>query len=140
MDQMSDLAFVDDDHGEGVCISLEEGRIKAPFDGMVIDVDSQNHAIRLLSENGMILDMQIFQDHDASSKNILKASVEAPSRIKKGDTIAFIDLQKFNSDAGHIDIALIIKNSKDYLGIIPATAGKVDYGDLLVTTIVSETL
>ena len=64
----------------------------------------------------------------------------APVKIKKGDTIAFIDLQKFNSDADRIDIALIIKNSKDYLGIIPAAAGKVDYGDLLVTTIVSETL
>lgn len=137
---MSDLAFVDDDHGEGVCISLEEGRIKAPFDGMVIDVDPQNHAIGLLSENGMMLDMRIFQNHGASSKNIFKASVEAPVKIKKGDTIAFIDLQKFNSDADRIDIALIIKNSKDYLGIIPAAAGKVDYGDLLVTTIVSETL
>lgn len=137
---MSDLAFVDDDHGEGVCISLEEDRIKAPFDGMVIDVDPQNHAIRLLSENGMMLDMRIFQNHDASSKHIFKAPVEAPARIRKGDTIAFIDLQKFNSDADRIDIALIIKNSKDYLGIIPAAAGKVDYGDLLVTTIVSETL
>ncbi|MBR3005273.1 MAG: PTS glucose transporter subunit IIA, partial [Erysipelotrichaceae bacterium] len=63
---MSDLAFVDDDHGEGVCISLEEGRIKAPFDGMVIDVDPQNHAIGLLSENGMMLDMRIFQNHGAS--------------------------------------------------------------------------
>ena len=137
---MSDLAFVDDDHGEGICISLAESKIAAPFDGMVIDVDCQKHTIRLLSENGMMLDICLSQNTDASSGNIFEASVKVPERIRKGDTIAFIDTWNNKNDADHIDIALIITNSKDYLGILPMTMGKVNYGDLLITTIVSETL
>jgi phosphotransferase system IIA component len=136
---MSDLAFVDDDHGEGICISLAESKIAAPFDGMVLDVNNQKHTIRLLSENGMMLDMCLSQNFDASSGNIFEASVKVPERIRKGDTVAFIDTRN-NNNADHIDIALIIINSKDYLGILPVKMGKVDYGDLIVTTIVSETL
>ena len=51
-----------------------------------------------------------------------------------------IDLKEYRKYAKDIDVALIILNSEDYLGILPAVSDKTDYGDLLITTIVSESI
>ncbi len=139
---MSDQAFVDDDHGEGINIRLEEGKIAAPFDGVVIDMDFNGYyTIKLLSENGIFLKMKIISAVNVTIPNdIFHIFTEPARRVKKGDVLVSLDMQEFSKYADHIDVALIIMNSEDYLGIIPVSKGKVESGELLITTIVSEVL
>ena len=53
--RISDQAFVDGDHGEGICISLSDGKIKAPFDGRVTGIEPDRPAVRLLGSGGIKL-------------------------------------------------------------------------------------
>ena len=132
LDQMSDEAFADADHGEGVYIALNEKRIVSPFDGTVTDITSDGCTISIRSTNGLNVMLKICIGENA----ILKARVRKDQKVKKGDLL--ITSEDRNKNAGNIGVAVVITNSKDYLGVIPVFSKRVDYGDLLITTIVSE--
>ena len=136
---MSDQAFVDGDHGEGICISLSGGKIKAPFDGKVTGIEPDRPAVRLLGSGGIKLLIKAGIEDNIPS-NIFKMHIRKDQKIRKGDLLFEIDLKEYRKYAKDIDVALIILNSEDYLGILPAVSNKTDYGDLLITTIVSESI
>ena len=136
---MSDRAFVDGGHGEGILISITDGKIRAPFDGRTVEVDPDRPAVRLSSNNGMKLLLRM-NLADNIPKNIFTMHIEKDQKIRKGDLLLEIDLKEYRKYAENIDIALIITNSEDYLGILPVFSDKTDFGDLLITTIVSETI
>ena len=134
---MSDQAFVDGDYGEGILISLSDGKIKAPFDGRVVELKSDQPAVTLASKNGMNLSIRPVND---VPDNIFKMHIRKDQIIRKGELLLEFDLKEYQKYAENIDIALIILNSKDYLGILPVFSDKTDFGDLLITTIVSESI
>ena len=136
---MSDQAFVDGDHGEGICISVTDGKIRAPFDGRILGIGPERSAVRLLSNNGMKLLLRM-NLADNVPKNIFTTHIGKDQKIRKGDLLLEIDLKEYRKYAENIDIALIITNSEDYLGILPVFSDKTDFGDLLITTIVSESI
>ena len=132
LDQMSDEAFTDADQGEGVYIVPSEKRIVSPFDGTVTDITPDGCTISIRSINGLNVMLKTSFGENA----ILKARVRKDQKVKKGDLL--ITSEDRNKNAGNIGVAVVITNSKDYLGVIPVFSKRVDYGDLLITTIVSE--
>lgn len=132
LDQMSDEAFADADHGEGVYIALGEKRIVSPFDGTVTDITPDGCTIRIRSMNGLNVMLKTSFGENA----ILMARVRKDQRVRKGDLLITSDDR--NKSAKNIGVAVVITNSNDYLGVIPVFSKRVDYGDLLITTIVSE--
>lgn len=132
LDQMSDEAFADADQGEGVYIVPSEKRIVSPFDGTVTDITPDGCTISIRSINGLNVMLKTSFGENA----ILKARVRKDQKVKKGDLL--ITSEDRNKNAGNIGVAVVITNSKDYLGVIPVFSKRVDYGDLLITTIVSE--
>ena len=132
LDQMSDEAFADADHGEGVYIVPSEKRIVSPFDGTVTDITPDGCTIRIRSMNGLNVMLKTSFGENA----ILMARVRKDQRVRKGDLLITSDDR--NKSAKNIGVAVVITNSNDYLGVIPVFSKRVDYGDLLITTIVSE--
>jgi len=134
---MSDQAFVDGGHGEGILISITDGKIRAPFDGRVVEIELDKPAVRLSSNNGMKLLIRPTEDIPDS---IFRMHIRKDQKIRKGELLLESDLKEYRKYAENIDIALIILNPEDYLGIIPVFSDKTDFGDLLITTIVSESI
>lgn len=132
---MSDQAFVDGGHGEGIIISATAGKIRAPFDGRVVEIDRS--AVRLSSSNGLKLLIQVAEN---VPEDIFAMHIRKDQKIRKGELLLEFDLKEYRKYANNIDIALIILNPEDYLGILPVFSDITDYGDILITTIVSESI
>lgn len=129
---MSDKAFADADDGEGVYLIPEERKIAAPFDGTVTDISPDGCTILLKSANG--LELKIMADFGKDV--ICKTHIRKGQKINKGKLLISSD----DKSVANIGVAVIVTNSENYLGVLPVFSKHVDYGDMLITTIVSETL
>lgn len=135
LDRMSDEAFADAGHGEGVYIISDERKIVSPFDGTVADLDPVYCTITLISRN----DLKLMIKAESEEKDIFKVHVKKDQKINKGDLLITFPENK-GSRTANIGIAVTVINSDDYLGVIPVFSKHVDFGDMLITTIVSEVL
>lgn len=114
LSKVDDPTFAEKLLGEGIAIEPKDGKVYAPFDGMVSSLFPTNHAIGLVSSDGVEMLIHIGLDTVKLKGKHFIAHVKQEQKIKKGDLLIEFD-QKAIKAAGYDTIVpIVISNTDSY--------------------------
>lgn len=130
--EVNDPTFSGEILGKGIAIIPKEGKLYAPFDGIVASVFETKHAIGLTNENGVELLIHIGLETVNLKGLHFDAKVKDGDVIKKGDLLIEFDLEEIKKRFDTIT-PVIVANSADFSVIEPLKmADDVEHGEAVV--------
>jgi glucose-specific phosphotransferase system IIA component len=132
VNQSADPAHQQEALGKGVCFMPLGGKIYAPFDGTVEMVFDTNHAVNLLSKDGIELLIHCGID------TVKLGGKGFTMHIKEGDSVTTGQLLfEYDKDliarAGYnLETQVVITNTENYQKITQAKAGDAAVGDVVL--------
>ena len=109
-----DPVFAQGVMGQGVLIEPSEGLLAAPVDGVVSVLFPTNHAVGLVTDQGLELLMHIGMDTVNLEGKGFKVFVKQGDRVKVGDKLIGFDIDAIKK-AGYVtETPVIITNQNDY--------------------------
>lgn len=115
--QVDDATFSSGALGKGFAVIPEDGMYYAPFDGEVSMIFPTKHAIGLTSNNGVEILIHIGLDTVELNGQYFESFVEQGQKIKKGDLLMKVDLNKVKEAGYDIVTPVIVTNSDNYRNI-----------------------
>lgn len=115
--QVDDATFSSGALGKGFAVIPEDGMYYAPFDGEVSMIFPTKHAIGLTSNNGVEILIHIGLDTVELNGQYFESFVEQGQKIKKGDLLMKVDLNKVKEAGYDIVTPVIVTNSDNYKNI-----------------------
>ncbi|MHC5373539.1 beta-glucoside-specific PTS transporter subunit IIABC [Enterococcus sp. LJL120] len=128
LNEMADAAFSQGLLGKGLAVQPEDGKVYAPFDGIVETLFPTNHAIGLKSPEGIELLIHVGMDTVNLEGKYFEAKVAQGDQVKKGQLLLTFDTEKITEAGYSIETPIVVTNSKDYLDVI----GELDQGKIKV--------
>lgn len=127
--EVNDPTFSEGMLGEGVAIIPSEGKIYAPIDGEIGMVFDTLHAVSLTAENGAEVLIHVGLDTVKMNGDGFVGHVQAGDKVKKGDLLLEVDLDKVK-EAGYDTITpMLICNTDDYASVEGLSGKEVNPGD-----------
>ena len=115
--------------GEGVAIIPEEGKFYAPCDGEIGMVFDTLHAVSLTSDFGAEVLIHVGLDTVKMNGDGFTGHVQAGDKVKKGDLLLEVDLEKVKA-AGYDTITpMLICNTDEYESVKGLSGKDVVPGD-----------
>ena len=126
--EVSDPTFGEGLLGKGVAIIPAEGKVYSPADGEIGLIFDTLHAISLISGEGAEILIHVGLDTVQMKGEAFEAHVQAGNRVKKGDLLLTVDLEKIKA-AGYDTITpIIVCNTDDYEEVQAITAEAAEAG------------
>ncbi len=118
----------------GTCCGIEpeDGNIYAPFDGKISQLADTLHAVGV-EAGGLELLIHIGIDTVDMNGDGFSARVKAGQRVKKGDLLLTIDLEKIRAARHATVVILAVTNSEDLTGVACTASGSVMPGEELLS-------
>lgn len=130
-----DATFAEELVGKGVGIIPSEGKVVAPFDGVVTLTTETNHAIGITSIDGVELLIHIGIDTvDLKGEGFIREVNEGDS-VKLGDPLLQFDIERIQAAGLSLYSPVVVTNTTDFLDLVSAvTTGEVSSGkdDLII--------
>lgn len=133
LSNVNDATFSEKLLGDGVAIESEDGKVFAPFDGIVSALFPTNHAISLESNDGVELLIHIGIDTVQLDGKYFTSHVEQNQKIKQGDLLIEFDKEAIKIAGYETITPIIIANTDEYINIIKATNNKVTKEEVLLS-------
>jgi PTS system beta-glucosides-specific IIC component len=127
--QIKDLTEVDDKTfsqelvGKGIAVVPSNGKLYAPFDGVVEAVFKTKHAVGLKADNGIELLVHIGMDTVNLDGKYFTSHIEQGQRVKAGDLLIEFDIKSIQKEGYDIITPVVVTNSDKYLDVLPAAKG-----------------
>ncbi|OFI46216.1 PTS beta-glucoside transporter subunit EIIBCA [Floricoccus penangensis] len=119
--------------GDGALIDPDEGVLVAPFDGVVQMIFPTNHAIGLISKEGVELLIHIGLDTVKLDGKHFQGFVKEGQEVKTGDELIRFDVKAIK-EAGYVTMTpIIVTNQDDFQVDNVKTSGKAILGEELFT-------
>lgn len=132
LEEVSDPTFGEGILGLGVAIRPTEGKIYAPADGEIGMLFDTLHAVTMTTEAGAEVLVHVGLDTVRMSGEGFVGHVKAGDKVKKGDLLIEVDLEKVKA-AGYDTITpVIICNTADYESVAGLSGKDVKPGDDVV--------
>lgn len=129
---VNDPTFSEGLLGKGIAIIPSEGKVYAPVDGEIGLVFDTRHAVSLTADEGMEVLIHVGLDTVNLKGEGYEAHVSAGDKVKKGDLLLSVDLDKIK-EAGYDTITpVIICNTDDYADVIAVADGDVVEGEAVL--------
>lgn len=122
---VKDLAEVDDPMfsekvlGNGVAIDSKDGKVYAPFDGIVMSLFPTRHAIGLLSTDGVEMLIHIGLDTVKLDGKHFTAHVKQDQKVKQGDLLIEFDQEEIKAAGYDTIVPVIITNTAEFKSVEP---------------------
>ncbi len=110
IDKVPDEVFSGKMVGDGVAIRPSKGIVVAPCHGKIIQVFPTNHAIGILTTEGIEILIHVGLDTVNLKGNGFKSFVSGGDKIKKGDKLLEFDLEYIIKNAKSVISPIIITN------------------------------
>lgn len=133
LSEVNDATFSEKLLGDGVAIESEDGKVFAPFDGIVSALFPTNHAISLESDDGVEMLIHIGIDTVQLNGKYFFSHVEQNQKIKQGDLLIEFNKEAIKSEGYAIITPVIIANTDTYSNIIKMTNNKVTKEEVLLS-------
>ncbi len=117
LEEIEDGVFSEKMLGEGVAVEPSEGKVYAPFDGIVEMVYDTKHALGLLSDSGVELLIHVGIDTVQLAGKFYDVKVSNGQKIKKDELLMKIDLDGIKSAGYRTVTPIIITNTDNYTSI-----------------------
>ena len=110
LQEVSDPVFAQEMMGDGVAVLPYEGDIVSPVEGTVSMIAEQKHGIGITMTDGNELLIHMGIDTVELSGEPFELMVSLNDRVKPGDPLAFMDIEKVRSQGKDPVIMLISMN------------------------------
>ena len=132
LSEVSDPTFAEKILGDGFAVIPSEGKIYAPADGEVTMVFDTLHAITITNTQGTELLIHIGLDTVTLKGEPFTAHVVAGDKVKKGDLLMDVDLDKIKAAGLEIITPVLICNTDEYAKIDLQKEGNVSLDDAVL--------
>lgn len=132
LSQVNDKVFSSGVMGGGIAIEPTEGKVYAPFDGIVSVIMPTKHAVGLISDQGAELLIHVGIDTVQLDGTHFTAHVEAKSHVKKGDLLLTFDMKAIEEAGYALTTPIIVTNGSSYSAIEDVKAVNVKVNDLIL--------
>ena len=127
--EVSDPTFAEEMLGKGMAVIPADGRIYAPADGKIGMLFDTLHAISMTTDFGAEVLIHVGIDTVKMNGDGFEAHVSAGDRVKKGDLLLVVDLDKVKA-AGYDTITpMLVCNTTDYASVEGITGDEISPGD-----------
>ncbi len=128
MEDIPDPVFSQGVLGQCCGIDPVEGKVYAPVDGEIIQIADSKHAIGFTGPGGVEILIHVGVDTVDMNGDGFAPQVNVGSKVKKGQLVLTMDLDKIKA-AGHpTTVITIVTNSDDFASIELVPAGDVEVG------------
>ncbi|CAM4210261.1 beta-glucoside-specific PTS transporter subunit IIABC [Saccharibacillus endophyticus] len=118
LSEVPDEAFSTGAMGPGIAIEPEEGKLYAPFDGVVATTTPSRHAIGLRSESGVELFVHVGMDTVKLKGQPFTLHAEEGQAFKKGDLLLEFDREAIQKAGMPTITPVLVTNAFDYKDVI----------------------
>lgn len=133
LENVLDEAFSSGAVGKGIAIEpSEDGKVFAPFDGVIETAFPTKHAIGLTSDKGVELLIHIGMDTVKLDGKYFTSHIEEGQKIKKGDLLMEFDTEKIKEEGYSVITPIVITNFENYGTIEETSADSINAGDILI--------
>lgn len=126
LEEVEDGVFSEGMLGDGAAIEPEDGRVTAPFDGVVSMVFDTKHAIGLTSDEGVELLIHVGIDTVQLNGKYYDIHVKDGDHVKTGDLLADVDLEGIKSEHYRTVTPVIVSNTDDYHAVTIVNSGAIE--------------
>lgn len=136
--EVKDLVEVDDKTfsqeliGKGIAVVPDNGKLYAPFDGVVEAAFKTKHAIGLKSDSGLELLIHVGMDTVNLEGKYFTSHVEQGQRVKTGELLLEFDINAIKKEGYDIITPVVVTNSDKYLDVLPAAKGNIKEKEILL--------
>lgn len=127
--EVPDPTFAEKILGDGFAVIPEEGKVYAPADGEITMVFDTLHAISLTSTQGTEILIHIGLETVNLKGEPFTPHVKAGDKVKQGDLLMDVDLQKITAAGLNTITPVLICNTDDYKEINLEKEGEVTLQD-----------
>ena len=132
LSEVNDPAFAQEILGKGVAVKPSEGEFRAPLSGEVTVMFDTGHAVSIRGDNGAEVIVHIGLDTVQLKGQHFTAHVKQGDRVKAGDLLVTVDLEKVK-DAGYdVTTPVIICNTPDFPNMVCHTGMEVKAQDPVI--------
>ncbi|MED3727167.1 PTS sugar transporter subunit IIA [Priestia endophytica] len=135
LENVPDPVFSQKMMGEGFAIEPTNGEVVAPIDGEIIQLFHTKHAIGLKTENGAEIIIHVGLETVAMEGDGFTAHVKEGSKVKKGDKLLTVDLEKVREKAKSTVTPVVVTNSADSEKISLIATDSVIKGETVCMTV-----
>lgn len=128
LNTVNDPTFAEAVLGQGIAIVPQEGKVYAPFDGVVDTVFETGHALGLSGENGVEVLIHVGIDTVNLQGKYFQPKISSHDKIKKGQLLLEFDKEAIQKEGYEIVTPVIITNSEKYGQIQSLVSGQVEVG------------
>lgn len=129
---VSDPTFSEKILGDGFAVIPSEGKVYAPADGEVTMVFDTLHAVTIRTNQGTELLIHIGLDTVTLKGEPFSAHIASGDKVKRGDLLLDVDLDKIKAAGLDIITPVIICNTDDYSDISILKEGEVSLDDAIL--------
>ncbi|YCA44843.1 PTS glucose transporter subunit IIA [Bacillus sp. JZ8] len=135
LENVPDPVFSQKMMGEGFAIEPTNGEVVAPIDGEIVQLFHTKHAIGLKTENGAEIIIHVGLETVAMEGEGFTAHVKEGSKVKKGDKLLTVDLEKIREKAKSTVTPVVVTNSADSEKISLVATDSVIKGETVCMTV-----
>ncbi len=125
LDNVDDEAFSQKILGDGIAVEPTDGKLYAPCDAKVVSIFDTNHAINLITDEGLEILLHIGIDTVKLKGKYFESHVSEGQKVLKGDLLITFDINKIKKEGFKITTPMIICNTDDYKHIKAKSSGDV---------------
>lgn len=119
-----DETFASQVVGKGLGILPDTGEVRAPFDGTVSMTTPTNHAIGLISHDGVELLIHVGIDTVALKGEYFQAYAKEGQEVKEGELLLMFDLEILKEKGTNLYSPIIVTNTPQFLDVLPSAPPK----------------
>lgn len=132
LQEVDDPTFSEEILGKGFAVVPSEGKLYAPFDGIVSSLMDTKHAIGLTDSTGMELLIHIGLETVSLGGKYFEVKVQPEMEVKKGDLLIEFNLDEIKKSFDTIT-PVVITNSDDFSEIkVLRESGSVSAGEAIL--------
>ncbi|MEK8212994.1 MULTISPECIES: beta-glucoside-specific PTS transporter subunit IIABC [unclassified Paenibacillus] len=118
LQDVQDAAFASEAMGKGIAIEPSEGKVVAPFAGVIVSLFPKKHAMGLLSDDGVEILIHVGLNTVKLNGKYFEAHVVEGQRIAKGQTLLTFDLEKIKQEGYITQTPVIVTNTYNYSDVV----------------------
>lgn len=127
--EVNDPTFAEEMLGKGVAVIPSEGKIYAPADGEVTMVFDTLHAVSITTDFGAEVLIHVGLDTVKLKGEGFTGHVEAGTKVKKGDLLLEVDLEKVKAAGYDVITPMLVCNTDEFASVEGAAGKDVNPGD-----------
>lgn len=132
LNDLEDQTFASEVLGTTYAVRPTEGKVIAPFSGVVLSMFPTGHALGIVSNQGVELLVHVGMDTvNLDGKHFTK-KVEQGQTFEKGDVLLEFDIDKITAEGYNLDTTITLTNSNDYQNIVKEEQGSVNFTDTII--------